>query len=181
MKIYTRSGDQGETGLLAGQRVLKHHPAIETCGDLDETNSLIGWARAVGVSPDFDPWLATIQAALFVLGARVAGWQSATPSAVDSAAIAELERQIDLLTVELPPLDHFILPGGTPSGAILHAARAVCRRAERRLVELRSTFATQDRLAVELVYINRLSDWLFTLARAENFRRHQPETRWTGR
>ncbi|MFO0455667.1 MAG: cob(I)yrinic acid a,c-diamide adenosyltransferase [Planctomycetota bacterium] len=180
MKIYTKTGDRGETGLLGGLRVAKDHPVIWVCGELDETNCALGTARSLGLTPDLDQAVEKIQQQLFQLGARVAGWRSSQTVQLEEA-IADQERLIDLLEQELPPLDAFILPGGSPQGASLHLARAVCRRAERRLVALRQTSDSPDELAVELVYLNRLSDLLFVMARVENHRRQQPETRWLGR
>lgn len=179
MKIYTKTGDQGETGLLGGLRVHKDHPVIWVCGELDETNCALGAARSLGLTTELDAAIEKIQQQLFQLGARIAGWKSSSTVHLEQA-IAEQEQLIDSLEQTLPPLDAFILPGGSPQGAALHLARAVCRRAERRLVALRQTSGSPGELAVELVYLNRLSDLLFVMARAENHRRQQPETRWLG-
>jgi cob(I)alamin adenosyltransferase len=180
MKIYTKTGDQGETGLLGGRRVTKDHPAVWVCGELDETNCMLGLARSHGLSADLDGAVEQVQQQLFQLGASVAGWRSGTAAELESA-IARQEQLIDCWEQELPPLDAFILPGGSPQGAALHLARAVCRRAERRLVALRQSSGSPDELAVELIYLNRLSDFLFVMARIENHRREQPESRWLGR
>lgn len=180
MKIYTKTGDQGETGLLGGLRVTKDHPAIWVCGELDETNSALGMARSLGLSPDLETAIQLVQQQLFQLGARVAGWRASETVQLEQAVAAQ-EDLIDLLEAELPPLDAFILPGGSPQGAALHMARTICRRAERRLVTLRQTSNSPAEFAVELIYLNRLGDLLFVMARVENHRRQQPETRWTGR
>lgn len=180
MKIYTKTGDQGETGLLGGRRVPKDHPAVWVCGELDETNCLLGLARSQGLSAELDAVVEQIQQQLFQLGARVAGWRSGNAAELEQA-VAQQELQIDRWEQELPPLDAFILPGGAPQGATLHLARAVCRRAERRLVALRQDSDAPNELAVELIYLNRLSDFLFVMARVENHRRGQPESRWLGR
>jgi cob(I)alamin adenosyltransferase len=180
MKIYTKTGDHGETGLLGGVRVTKDHPAVWVCGELDETNSALGMARSLGLSPDLDTAVQVIQQQLFQLGARVAGWRAGETVQLERA-VATQEQLIDSLEQELPPLDAFILPGGSPQGAALHMARTVCRRAERRLVNLRQTSDSHGEFGVELVYLNRLGDLLFVMARVENHRRGQPETRWSGR
>lgn len=178
MKIYTRSGDSGQTSLLGGGRVLKTHPRVEAYGAVDELNSLLGVARAHAISEYGDGLLAQAQSQLFLLGADLA-----TPP--DSAAnwitrisaedIAWLEATIDEMTAELPALKNFILPGGTLAAASLQLARTVCRRAERQLVALLGEDATGEQA---LAYLNRLSDWLFTLARYENLQAGETETTW---
>lgn len=179
MKIYTKTGDQGETGLLGGVRVAKSDSVIEVCGNLDETNSLIG----IAVAHENDPWireiLLQIQNDLFDLGSRVAA------SLSDSSRVAgfsdqrsrQLESWIDETETKLPPLQQFILPGGALLGATLHHARTVCRRAERSLVALKKSPINRD-LSVELIYLNRLSDLLFVLARYANQLSNVPETPW---
>ncbi len=183
MKIYTRSGDDGETGLLGGLRVSKTHPAIEVCGTLDETNSWLGMARAGSDSQlpaDVDRLLTEIQSQLFDLGSRVAACLSETGRVAEfpEDRVVELEAAIDRYDANLPQLTAFILPSGCRSGCDLHMARAVCRRAERQLVSLAETGVTRD-LKTERIYLNRLADLLFVLARTVNAGAGQGETNWT--
>jgi cob(I)alamin adenosyltransferase len=171
-KIYTRTGDTGETGLFGGTRVRKDETRIEAIGAVDELNAALGLVRAelarAGTAPaDVDGLLLRVQHELFNLGAELA-----TVAAVGSGAamltdshVAALEVAIDEHEATLEPLKEFILPGGAPSAAALHVARGVCRRAERRLV----TLATTEQVRIELLrYVNRLSDLLFVLARSVN-------------
>ena len=178
MKIYTKTGDKGQTGLPGGGRVSKDAIITEVCGTVDEMNTAIGMARAAGVPGDVDALLNQIQSKLFDLGAEAAGRGTASNctlriTAADSQA---LEQAIDRFDVELPPLRNFILPGGTAAAASLHFARAVCRRAERHLVTLLRE--CQELSPEILIYLNRLSDLLFVLARLVNTRAGQPETIW---
>jgi cob(I)alamin adenosyltransferase len=169
MKIYTKTGDCGETGLFGGPRVSKDSPRIEAYGTVDELNSLLGVVRALGLESTVDTLLARIQNELFGLGAQLA---TPNPEAHQTALIGPkhieaLEAAIDRFEAELEPLKQFILPGGAPVAAHLHLARTVCRRAERRLVTLVQQSA--EPVAGDLiVYLNRLSDLLFVLARAVN-------------
>ena len=169
-RIYTRTGDKGETGLIGGARVRKDDPRIDAIGEVDELNAALGLARALlgrsggPIAKDLD----AAQAVLFELGADLA---SAKPARVKAADAKALERAIDRLTARLPQLTHFILPGGSPAGAGLHLARAVCRRAERAVVAL-------GKRPESVVYLNRLSDYLFTAARAANRLARKPETAW---
>jgi cob(I)alamin adenosyltransferase len=178
MKIYTRTGDAGETGLPGGGRVPKDAAVTEVCGTVDELNTVLGLARAAGLPDDVDRLLDRIQSQLFDLGAEVARLGAETNSAcrIDAAQVRGLEEAIDRFDAELPPLRNFILPGGTHAAAQLHFARAVCRRAERWLVGLRRE--TPELSAEILVYLNRLSDLLFVLARLVNARAGQTETIW---
>lgn len=180
MKIYTKTGDGGETGLWGGLRVAKDSLRVQAYGSVDECNAAIGVARAaIGDARelhDLDALLAQIQDQLFVVGADLA-----TPGAaaniprVGPEEIAFLEQTIDALEGELEPLRQFILPGGTLAGAHLHMARTVCRRAERALVAL----AREEQIGPHAgVYINRLSDCLFVLARAANARAGVPDVPW---
>jgi len=181
MKIYTKTGDGGETGLPGGGRVPKDAAVTEVCGSVDELNTVLGLARAVRVPDDVDLLLDRIQNKLFDLGAEVArqGAASSAGDRIDAADVRTLEDAIDRFEQELPPLRNFILPGGTTAAAHLHFARAVCRRAERRLVGLlRDCPALSPEI---LVYMNRLSDLLFVLARLVNVRAGQIETKWKGR
>ena len=171
MKIYTKTGDSGTTGLFGGARVQKDDHRVEAYGDVDELNAVIGMARAADPMPRIDEILVPIQRDLFAVGALLATpdhekmAQHLQKARIDEERIAELERAIDDADKELEPLRAFILPGGTPKAAALHVARTVCRRAERRVVHLQHDVALPP-LAV--VYLNRLSDLLFTLARLAN-------------
>lgn len=177
-RIYTRTGDKGETGLFAGGRVRKSHPRVEAYGSVDELNATIGLARAFGPDAETDGLLARVQTELFQLGADLATPLEAHPKwlvRIADAEVTVLEREIDRFEEELEPLRNFILPGGSPVGAALHVARTVCRRAERHLVRLTEE-AEINPAAVR--YLNRLSDWLFDLARLANHRAGRPEQVW---
>jgi cob(I)alamin adenosyltransferase len=178
MKIYTRTGDDGTTSLFSGGRVPKHHLRVESYGTVDELNSTLGLARALGVSPAGDADLDRIQHQLFNLGADLATPLDAPTSYVvrmDAESVAWLESRIDAMTESLPPLKQFILPGGTGAVAAIHVARTVCRRAERLVVMLAENEAIGDHV---LPYLNRLSDTLFTLARAENAAAGRADVTW---
>ncbi|MEQ8786943.1 MAG: cob(I)yrinic acid a,c-diamide adenosyltransferase [Pirellulaceae bacterium] len=169
MKIYTKTGDEGETGLFAGPRVAKDHPRIAAYGEVDELNSVLGLARTEDLPVEMDQRLARIQNELFDLGAELATPKPAQPGneRVTDEVVAALESAIDDYEAALPPLKQFILPGGTPGAAVLHMARSVCRRAERRVVTLMRT--PGEAVAGRIVrYLNRLSDLLFVMARAAN-------------
>jgi cob(I)alamin adenosyltransferase len=169
MKIYTRTGDAGETGLFGGTRVGKDDPRVEAYGTVDELNSCLGVARALGVSTPTDAMLLRIQSDLFTVGAELAcvpGKQDKLRlTLVGDADIARLEGWIDEAEAPLAALKNFVLPGGAPNAAELHRARTVCRRAERRT--LTAGRVSQIRGEI-LIYLNRLSDLLFVLARFEN-------------
>jgi cob(I)alamin adenosyltransferase len=181
MKIYTKTGDRGDTGLFGGGRVAKNHPRVEAYGDVDELNAVLGVVRAAEPMPRIDDVLVPIQRDLFAIGALLATpdrekmRQHLEKANVDDARIAELERAIDDGDTELEPLRSFIIPGGTPKAAALHVARTVCRRAERRVVELG---ADTEIPPVVVIYLNRLSDLLFTLARVANQRAGGGEVTW---
>lgn len=179
MKIYTKTGDQGETGLLGGVRVSKSHSAIKVCGSIDEVNSFIGLSRVENQSASLNALLTQIQHDLFDLGSRVAACLSSSDRIPDfpPERVAELEKAIDQYDEELAPLKAFILPGGGRTGGTLHLARSVCRRAERQLVELINSETKTD-LSLELIYLNRLGDLLFVLARYTNQLERCPETEW---
>lgn len=168
VKIYTKTGDDGSTGLLAGPRVRKSEARIDVYGTIDELNAFIGWS-AVGAVPAFADSLRAIQSDLFVIGSHLAVADGApVPQSLpllDESIIARLEMQIDAAEAQLPPLRTFILPGGSELAARLHVARTVCRRAERRLVQF-----AQDRPVPPtiLTFLNRLGDWLFVHARLVN-------------
>lgn len=178
MKIYTRTGDGGETSYFDGTRVRKDDARLDTYGEVDELNAWLGFARASGIDADLDAAVTRIQQDLFALGAQLAdpGEKLATrvmKAVVADADVERLEALIDQHESELPPLRKFILAGGTPAGAALHIARTVCRRAERRMVGLEPPVD-----AVLLRYVNRLSDLLFVLARVVNHRGRVPEIEW---
>ena len=185
MKIYTRTGDEGETGLFGGPRVRKDAQRVEAYGAVDELNAVLGGAVAALGDDPLRAMLVEVQSTLFDLGGelatpavreRAAAGQLAPQVPVD--AIEQLERWIDELEEELEPLTQFILPGGAPAAATLHHARTVCRRAERRAV----TLAASEEVSGEaLRYLNRLSDFLFVAARAVNRRAGVDEPRWTAR
>jgi cob(I)alamin adenosyltransferase len=181
MKIYTKTGDKGDTALFSGGRVPKHHLRVESYGTIDELNSILGVVRASKPSSQTDTWLEDLQNQLFHLGADLATPLDAKVdwiSRVKPAQVEWLEETIDTMTEELEPLVNFILPGGTMAAAQLHVARTVCRRAERLITALQET---EEINASSLVYINRLSDWLFTLARYENLQAGEPESKWVVR
>ena len=181
MKIYTKTGDEGLTGLFGGGRVSKDDPRVEAYGDVDELNAFIGVARAAEVMPRIDEVLVPIQRDLFSLGALLATpdrekmHDHLTKAQIDDGRIRELELAIDACDKELEPLRAFIVPGGTPKAAALHVARTVCRRAERRVIHLQKEVEIPQ---IVVVYLNRLSDLLFTLARVANTRAGAGEVTW---
>ena len=178
MKIYTRTGDAGETSLFGGTRVKKDDPRVDAYGDVDELNAWLGLARSSLGDRELDDALVRIQRDLFAVGAQLADPGDKLAARVTKAVVADadverLEQLIDRHEEELSPLRRFILAGGTPAGASLHVARAVCRRAERRIVSLQPPV---DPTIVR--YVNRLSDLLFVLARVVNRRAGIAETEW---
>ncbi len=181
MKIYTRTGDQGTTGLFGGGRVAKSHPRVAAYGDVDELNSTLGWARTVEPSAFVDPLFDRIQRDLFSIGGHLATPDPEKVRAalaradLDPKRIEEFERTMDEADGELPPLTAFVLPGGSPKAAALHVARTVCRRAERSVVALAAEAPVPD---LFVVYLNRLSDLLFTLARVANHRSGRGDVTW---
>ena len=182
VKIYTKTGDGGDTGLMGGGRVPKHHRRVAAYGDVDETNAAVGVVRVTRPVRFADPLLAAIQKDLFAIGGALA-----TPRprrlkrrqqeklVVAPERVAALERAIDAADEDLPPLRAFVLPGGTPKAAALHLARTVCRRAERAVVGLSRE---EDVPAEIIVYLNRLSDLLFVLARLANRRGRKKDVTW---
>ena len=179
MKIYTRTGDSGDTGLFGGARVRKDHARIEAYGTIDELNAVLGMVRSQELPPELSTLLETFQNDLFTLGAELA---TPAPGEHDMPRVAEndvarLEKQIDHFESLLPALKQFILPSGSSAGTALHVARAVCRRAERRVATLQAA-GTEVVSATILVYLNRLSDLLFVLARFANQQAGQPEIPW---
>ena len=179
-RIYTRTGDGGETSLFGGGRVSKDDLRVRAYGTVDELNAAIGLARAAGASREIDIVLERLQHHLFDLGAELATPDPTSPAAahalrVTPERITALEQDIDRFEARLPPLRQFVLPGGVPAAAALHHARTVARRAEREIVAL----AARDPLNPELLkYVNRLSDLLFVLARAANHAAGRPDVVW---
>ena len=177
MKIYTKTGDAGETGLFDGTRVPKSDARVATYGEVDELNAWLGFARAACNDAQLAGILERMQRDLFALGATLADpthriADRVTKAAISPDDISQLEEWIDTLEAELTPLRRFILPGGSQPAAALHVARTVCRRAERAMVALGG-------LELELLtYINRVSDLLFVMARAANHRANTAETEW---
>ena len=175
-RIYTRTGDRGETGLVGGTRVQKDSIRVDAYGSVDELNSVLGLARSFVTDTELDSLLCELQHDLFIVGANLAAVKSdQNIPRITSERILELERIIDRYEEELPPLKVFILPGGTNAGSALHFARAVARRAERRIVTLGNSDKINDQL---IPYINRLSDLLFVLARVVNYRQKVVEVQW---
>ena len=175
MKIYTKAGDDGSTGLIGGSRVPKSDPRIECIGAVDELNAVIGWAAVE--SAELAAKLLPIQNELFIIGSQLAanGPHPAHLPSLESSSIDRLEMEIDAATEKLEPLRNFILPGGGESAARLHIARAVCRRAERILVDFSHDRPVPPTL---LTYLNRLSDWLFVQARYANHREKIKDVPW---
>jgi len=171
VKIYTRTGDSGETSLFGGTRVSKKDLRIEAYGTIDELNSCIGVARATWPSSPIDAQLASVQADLFDIGAYLAAPDSDRFQSVPASRIEDLERDIDRMEDTLAPLKTFILPGGSLAASHLHIARTVCRRSERLVVALGDTSTT-------LAYLNRLADYLFVAARLANKHHGVADTPW---
>lgn len=183
MRIYTKTGDTGETGLFGGGRVPKSDIRVEAYGVVDELNAVLGVALVAIQDDAIAELLRAVQPDLFVVGAHLAtpattrGRRPALPP-LPEQRVAEFEQRIDAAEDELPPLDAFVMPGGSAGGAALHHARTVCRRAERAIVALA---AAQPVDPAVIVYVNRLSDLLFVYARLENQRAGQPERKWLWR
>ena len=181
MKIYTKTGDTGDTGLFGGGRVPKDDPRVEAYGDVDELNATLGMARAVEPMPRVDDVLVPIQRDLFSIGALLATpdlekmHNHLAKANIDDQRIKGLEHAIDECDNELEPLRAFIIPGGSRKGAVLHVARTVCRRAERRVVRLQREVEIPS---LVVIYLNRLSDLLFVLARVANVRTGAGEVTW---
>jgi cob(I)alamin adenosyltransferase len=181
MKIYTKTGDAGDTGLFGGGRVGKDHPRVEAYGDVDELNAMLGLVRALEPMPRVDEVIVPIQRDLFAIGALLATPDrekmraSLEKARIDDTRIRELEVAIDHCEAELDPLRTFIVPGGTAKAASLHVARTVCRRAERRVVSLSKT---EELPSIVVIVLNRVSDLLFMLARVANRRAGAGEVSW---
>lgn len=181
MKIYTRTGDDGDTALFGGGRVAKDHERVEACGSVDELNAVVGWCASQVTDAAIGQRLETLQHDLFAIGSELAtppsreGRTRPDTPPLPEARIGEMERWIDEADAELDRLTAFILPGGAPGAAALHVARTVCRRAERAAVRLGGH---QPLDGVVIKYLNRLSDLLFTFARLENYRVGAGDLEW---
>ena len=178
MKIYTKTGDKGETSLFGGKRVRKNTLRIETYGTVDELNSVIGICRSINTAKEIDTILEEIQNDLFTLGADLAtplDVNKKTVKRIELSSITRLEQHIDKLDPQLKPLKQFILPGGSRSAAMLHFARTICRRTERLVVQLSQVESIGEN---PIVYLNRLSDLLFVLARLSNVLSSTTESLW---
>ena len=181
MRIYTKTGDRGETGLFGGGRVPKDHPRVAAYGDVDELNSTLGVVRATAPTDFFDELFQSIQRDLFSIGGHLATpdpekvAKALARAELSAERVAEFERAIDSADDELPPLRAFVLPAGTAKAAALHLARTVCRRAERSVVHLKHQAEVPE---LFVIYLNRLSDLLFTLARLSNHRTGAGDVTW---
>lgn len=180
MKIYTRTGDDGTTGLIGGSRVKKHNIRLESYGTIDELNSYIGVVRSMQTNQHTDEILEIIQNKLFVIGANLATEDSITLTRKQlpckKADIELLEKEMDQMNEVIPELRNFILPGGSQAASFCHVARTVCRRAERNIVELSETAMVDSNL---IKFVNRLSDYLFVLSRKINIDQNSPEILWS--
>jgi cob(I)alamin adenosyltransferase len=180
MKIYTKTGDDGTTGLIGGSRVAKSDLRIECYGTVDELNAMIGLATVNALDAALARALRSVQNELFVIGSQLALPADESSSArwlpaLEPASVERLEREIDSAEAELPKLTNFILPGGTETAARLHMARTICRRVERLVVSLGADQRTQPLI---VTYLNRLSDWLFVQARLVNHRAGVADVAW---
>lgn len=181
MKIYTKTGDKGFTSLIGGTRVPKHHLRIESYGTVDELNSYIGLIRDQDIAPDDKDFLKQIQDRLFTIGSSLAADPEKSKMVIPdlyAEDIEGLEHEMDRINTQLPELKHFILPGGSTTVSYCHIARCVCRRAERLAVHLAEESAVDEKV---IIYLNRLSDYLFTLARKIANDNKIPENQWIPR
>jgi cob(I)alamin adenosyltransferase len=176
MPIYTKFGDKGTTSLVGSGTIPKDHPRVEAYGSIDELNSVLGIAIAFSEMKTVTDTLKRIQKDLFVIGAELAS--KSPKKTVSPARVGELEKEIDTLESDLPPLKHFILPGGSKTASLLHHARTVCRRAERKVVALSAKEKTNPTM---MIYLNRVGDLLFMLARYVNYKKKVDEVIWKGR
>lgn len=181
MKIYTKTGDKGQTSLIGGTRVSKYDLRIESYGTVDELNSYIGMIRDQDISAEKRELLKEIQDRLFTIGAALASDPEKSKMKIPDlheSDIELLEKEMDAMNEVLPALKHFILPGGDQSVSFCHIARCVCRRAERLAVQLKETSFVSD---LVVIYLNRLSDYLFVLGRMIGHERNLPENKWIPR
>ena len=175
MRIYTRTGDSGHTSLYSGERVSKKDPRVCACGDLDELNAFLGVALQRVSVEGTRVFLQQLQHTLFNLGAELATTKRPPAESVDTGQIRGMEDAIDFMDSQMPELRTFILPGGTDGAVWLHVCRAVCRRAERTVVEV---LADSGAGSAALIFLNRLSDLLFVMARFENFSAGVADVKW---
>ena len=181
MKVYTKKGDAGQTSLLGGTRVPKHHLRIEAYGTVDELNSWMGMLKDQPVAAPYAAFIQEIQDNLFTLGSHLAADPGANRMSLPEIAatdVTALEHSIDTMEASLPALQNFVLPGGHPANSMAHVARCVCRRAERLAVQLNETAVLEP---VLLQYLNRLSDWLFVFSREMTRLAGAEEVPWTPR
>lgn len=181
MKIYTKTGDKGYTSLIGGTRVPKHHLRIESYGTVDELNSYIGLIRDQDIAPKHKAILKEVQDRLFTIGASLAADPEKSKMKIPDLHVSDvelLESEIDDMDGELPPLRHFILPGGSNAISFCHIARCICRRAERLAVHLSEDSFVEEKV---VIYLNRLSDYLFTLARKIGNEQQIAENEWIAR
>ncbi|MFA6944590.1 MAG: cob(I)yrinic acid a,c-diamide adenosyltransferase [Pedobacter sp.] len=178
MKIYTKTGDEGLTSLIGGTRVPKHDLRIESYGTVDELNSYIGMIRDHDIDSNYKDILKEIQDRLFTIGAALASDPEKSKMKIPDLHLSDislLEKEIDAMNEVLPELRHFILPGGSPVVSFCHISRCVCRRAERITVHLKSESFVDEKV---VIYLNRLSDYLFVLSRKLCFDHNLPENQW---
>lgn len=175
MKIYTKTGDQGQTGLYSGRRLSKAHPRVEAYGTVDELNSFVGLLRDYVEQDDIRAELLAQQHHLFALGAAMADDRPGEAYRLPDNAATDLEASMDRMNEELPKMTHFVLPGGAPAISHAHVCRTVCRRAERRTVELAEEVEMDPSI---IIYLNRLSDWFFVLSRFLSLRMDIDEIKW---
>jgi cob(I)alamin adenosyltransferase len=181
MKIYTKTGDKGFTSLIGGTRVPKYHIRIESYGTIDELNSYIGLIRDQDIDAADKTLLKEIQDRLFTIGASLAADPDKSKMVIPDLHTEDvelLEEEMDRINEKIPPLKHFILPGGSSAISFCHIARCVCRRAERLVVQLNDESAVDEKV---IIYLNRLSDYLFTLARKVGYENQVPENEWLPR
>jgi len=176
MSIYTKKGDKGTTSLLGSRVVSKDHPRVQAYGVVDELNAVLGLVISFSDMADPKISLQKVQKDLFIIGAELASQTTKTKN-ISPARIGELEAEIDALEKDLPPLNNFILPGGSKTASLLHLARTVCRRAERKVVEASQTEKINPNM---VIYLNRVGDFLFVLARYVNYKKKVDEVIWKG-
>lgn len=179
MKIYTKTGDGGDTGLFGGGRVHKDDARVEAYGEVDELNASLGLSRSLSLPAELDAYVKRLQEELFTVGAVLATPEGTAAAQhiphIQASWVADMETAIDRFETELSPMTHFILPGGTSGASALHLARTICRRAERRVVPLVLNSSVKPDVCI---YLNRLSDLLFVMARVANHRSQVADVKW---
>ncbi|WP_432710395.1 cob(I)yrinic acid a,c-diamide adenosyltransferase [Pedobacter sp.] len=181
MKIYTKTGDKGLTSLIGGTRVPKYHLRIECYGTVDELNSYVGLIACQDIAPHYKGTLKEIQDRLFTIGAALAADPEKSKMKIPDLLTTDidfLEKEMDVMNEVLPPLKHFVLPGGNTTTSYCHVARCICRRAERLTFQLQAESFVDEKMTI---YLNRLSDYLFVLARKLNLDAHTDENIWIPR